>query len=50
MQQALAVTRLEEQINIDGWGMVEGGHDIDAADLQVRIAAPSVFVQLLAIR
>ena len=47
VQQALTVARLEEQFQIDGWGMVEGGHDIDAADIRVRIAAPSVVVRLL---
>ena len=47
MHDAFRAANLEEQINIEGWGMVEGGHDIDAADLRVRIAAPSVFARLL---
>ena len=47
VDQALIVARLEEQFQIDGWGEVEGGHDIDAADLRVRIAAPAVFIRLL---
>lgn len=47
MKEALTAAQIEEQFQIDGWGMVEGGHDIDAADIRVRIAAPSVFVRLL---
>ncbi|KFM26182.1 ATP synthase mitochondrial F1 complex assembly factor 2 [Auxenochlorella protothecoides] len=44
---ALAVARLEESAQIAQWGLVEGGHDIDIADLRVRVAAPSVFLRLL---
>lgn len=29
---------------------MEGGHDIDIADLHVRLAAPSVFLRLLELR
>ncbi|KAK9813713.1 hypothetical protein WJX73_004730 [Symbiochloris irregularis] len=47
MHEALEAASLEESINIEGWGLVEGGHDIDAADLRVRISAPCVFARLL---
>ncbi len=43
----LAAARLEEELQIGEWGLVEGGHDIDIADLRVRVAAPSVFLRLL---
>ena len=45
--QALAAARLEEDHQIDEWGLVEGGHDIDIADARARVAAPAVFMQLL---
>jgi hypothetical protein len=47
VQESLAAARLEEDMQIEEWGMVEGGHDIDVADARVRIAAPSLFVRLL---
>ncbi len=48
--EALAVARMEEDHQIGHWGLVEGGHDIDASDIKVRVAAPSVFVRLLRCR
>ena len=47
LEAGLAAARLEEELQIEEWGLVEGGHDIDIADLRVRVAAPSVFVRLL---
>jgi ATP synthase F1 complex assembly factor 2 len=38
---------LEEDHQIEQWGFVEGGHDIDLADGQVRIRSPMVFLELL---
>lgn len=47
IEQVLAAARLEEDHQIERWGLVEGGHDIDIADLRVRVAAPCLFVRLL---
>lgn len=47
VQEAIAAARLEESYQIGEWGLVEGGHDIDIADAQVRVAAPSLFIRLL---
>ncbi|CAI7895809.1 unnamed protein product [Closterium sp. NIES-53] len=47
MDEAMRVIRVEEDFQTDRWGVVEGGHDIDASDLKVRVAAASVFVRLL---
>ncbi len=44
---ALAAARVEEDVQIEAWGLVEGGHDVDVADLRVRLAAPALFVRLL---
>jgi ATP synthase F1 complex assembly factor 2 len=34
---AIDATRLEEATQIEEWGLVEGGHDIDHSDLKVRV-------------
>ena len=47
VQAAIMAARLEETYQMDEWGLVEGGHDIDIADIQVRIAGPTVFLRLL---
>ena len=31
-------------LQVDKWGLVEGGHDIDIADLRVQIASVAVFL------
>ena len=43
---AVYLSRLEEELQIEAWGMVEGGHDIVRADQNVRVAAPLIFSQL----
>ncbi|CAM6100972.1 unnamed protein product [Calypogeia fissa] len=47
IEEAIEVIRVEENHQVDDWGYVEGGHDIDEADIRVRIAAASVFLRLL---
>ena len=47
VEEALQAARLEEDQQIAEWGLVEGGHDIDIADIRVRVASPSLFVRLL---
>eukprot|EP00898_Chlorokybus_atmophyticus_P008007 jgi/Chlat1/8207/Chrsp76S07642 len=47
MDEALQVIRCEEDYQTKEWGFVEGGHDVDIADLRVRIVAPCVYLQLL---
>lgn len=34
-------------LQIDLWGMVEGGHDIDRADMRVRLSSASVLLRLI---
>ena len=38
VEQAEMSARVEEDFQIDEWGLVEGGHDIDKADIAVRLA------------
>ena len=45
--QVTQLLRVEEDFQTGEWGVVEGGHDIDAADLAARCAAPAVFLGLL---
>lgn len=47
VKQGLEAARVEENFQIEGWGLVEGGHDIDSAGVKVQLAAPSVFLRLL---
>jgi ATP synthase F1 complex assembly factor 2 len=44
---APTLLRIEEDAQAAEWGFVEGGHDVDIADLRARIAAPAVFLDLL---
>lgn len=33
-------------LQVDRWGLVEGGHDVDIADLKVQISCAAVFLGL----
>ncbi|XP_072983241.1 uncharacterized protein [Typha latifolia] len=35
IEEAIELIRLEEDLQIDRWGLVEGGHDVDIADLKL---------------
>ncbi|KNA25182.1 hypothetical protein SOVF_009000 [Spinacia oleracea] len=46
IEEAIELIRLEEDLQVDKWGLVEGGHDVDVADLKVQIASAAVFLWL----
>ena len=46
-EEACAASRVAEQHQIDEWGEVEMGHDLDAADCAVRLSSSSTFLHLL---
>lgn len=46
IEEAIELIRLEEDFQVDRWGLVEGGHDVDIADLRVQISSPVVFLGL----
>ncbi|XP_009605631.2 uncharacterized protein [Nicotiana tomentosiformis] len=46
IEEAIELIRLEEDLQVDSWGLVEGGHDVDIADLKVQIASAVVFLEL----
>lgn len=47
IEETVQACRLEENLQIEEWGLVEGGHDIDNTDVRVRVGAPMVFLQLV---
>lgn len=46
IEEAIELVRLEEDLQVDKWGLVEGGHDLDVADLSVQISSAVVFLGL----
>lgn len=50
IEKAVELSRLEEDVQIEDWGLVEGGHDLDIAYIRMKLAAASVFVKLLKIK
>ncbi|XP_008810351.2 ATP synthase mitochondrial F1 complex assembly factor 2 [Phoenix dactylifera] len=46
IEEAIELIRLEEDLQVDRWGLVEGGHDIDIADLHVQMSSAAVFLGL----
>lgn len=48
-RDAIKIARLEDDVQLEEWGYVEGGHDIDEADTKIRVLAASVFLRLLKI-
>lgn len=45
-EDAVQMTRLEENVQTEHWGIVEGGHDIDIAAIRARVLASSCFLRL----
>ncbi len=50
LQDALRAARVEEDCQIEEWGSVEAGHDLDQADYTTRIASAAVFLKLLQLK
>ncbi|OAY71441.1 ATP synthase mitochondrial F1 complex assembly factor 2 [Ananas comosus] len=46
IEEAIDLIRLEEDLQVDRWGLVEGGHDVDIADLKVQMSSAAVFLGL----
>lgn len=42
--QAVAASRLEEDAQVEQYGLVEGGHDLDIADLRTRVGGCTLFM------
>lgn len=46
VEEAIKISRVEEEFQIGNWGLVEGAHDIDVADLTAKLSAAKVFLNL----
>lgn len=44
VEQAVKLSRLEEEFQITHWGRVEWAHDLNQQDLQARLAAAVLFI------
>lgn len=42
-----AASRIEEEFQVEIWGVVEGGHDMDRLNNSVNLASVGVFNELL---
>lgn len=47
LQSLKGVSRVEEEFQVEIWGVVEGGHDMDRLNNSVSLASSSLFVGLL---
>uniref|UniRef100_A0A7S3PQ79 ATP synthase mitochondrial F1 complex assembly factor 2 n=1 Tax=Aplanochytrium stocchinoi TaxID=215587 RepID=A0A7S3PQ79_9STRA len=47
LRDAIDASRVEEEHNIEECGLVEGGHDVDRANVSTQIAAAAIFLRLL---
>lgn len=47
VEEAIKLVRLEEDFQVEKWGLVEGGHDVDMADLRVHISSAVAFLGLV---
>ena len=42
----MAASRLEEEFQVEIWGVVEGGHDMDRLNNAVRLSSVGTFMSL----
>lgn len=47
--QAVEASRLEEDAQMEQYGLVEGGHDVDIADLRTRVGGCTLFLLMHAL-
>ena len=46
MEHMVAASRLEEEFQLEIWGVVEGGHDMDRLNNAVRLSSVGLFMSL----
>lgn len=46
VEQAIKLSRLEQEYQISKWGNIEWAHDVELLDLQARVAAATVFLHI----
>ncbi len=47
VDQVIAASRLEEEFQVEIWGVVEGGHDMDRLNNAVNLSAAGLFYGLI---
>ena len=47
LEEAKVCCRLEEEFQVEIWGLVEGGHDMDRLNASVNLSSMGLFVGLL---
>ncbi|GAX80403.1 hypothetical protein CEUSTIGMA_g7842.t1 [Chlamydomonas eustigma] len=47
LKEGMRAARLEELLQLEEWGEVEAGHDLDAVDVGSRVSAPILLLKLL---
>jgi ATP synthase F1 complex assembly factor 2 len=47
LDQVKVASRLEEEFQVEIWGVVEGGHDMDRLNNAVSLSSAGVFMRLL---
>ena len=46
LDQLKVASRLEEEFQVEIWGVVEGGHDMDRLNNQVNLATATAFMNM----
>lgn len=46
--QAVKAARIEEDVQMEIFGLVEGGHDVDIADLRTRVSGCALYLSIMA--
>lgn len=48
LSKAIEASRVEEEFQIDNWGLVEGGHDYDRLNCSIQLYSSHLFVKTIA--
>lgn len=46
LEQIKAASRIEEEFQVEIWGVVEGGHDMDRLNNSISLSSVGVFMSL----
>ena len=49
VSRALVAARVEEEFNIESWGLVEGGHDYDRLNASIQVTSASLLTDYLSL-
>lgn len=47
MNEVIEASRLEEEFQVEIWGVVEGGHDMDRLNNAVRLSSVGTYLSML---